>query len=138
MAFISQDEKKAIAPAVKKLLSKYGLKGSLSVDHHSTLVLTIASGKIDFIENFNRVAGARAEYRGPNSFSPATDHLDVNTYWFYEHFDGKAKDFLAEVIPAMKGPGWFDKSDIMTDYFHVKHYVDVKVGRWNKPYIHTA
>ena len=34
----------------------------------------------------------------------------------------------------MKGPDWFDKSDAMTDYFHISHYCDINVGRWNKPY----
>ena len=33
---------------------------------------------------------------------------------------------------------WFDNSDIMTDYFHVKHYVSINVGQWNKPYILKA
>jgi hypothetical protein len=28
----------------------------------------------------------------------------------------------------------FDKSDSMTDYFHVGHYVDINVGKWNKPF----
>jgi len=37
-------------------------------------------------------------------------------------------------LAAMKGPGWFDKSDSMTDYFHVKHYCDINVGKYNKPY----
>jgi hypothetical protein len=131
MAHITQDEKKVIAPIVKDICKKYGVKGSLSIRHHSTIVLTIASGELDFIGNYNKVAGA---FHRNERFSPATESLDINVYWYEKHFDGKVKEFLSEVIPALKGKGWFDKSDIMTDYFHVKHYFDVQVGKWNKPY----
>ena len=60
--------------------------------------------------------------------------LDVNPYWYHEHFDGKAKKFLSEVIPAMN-KGNHDNSDIQTDYFDVGWYVDVNVGKWDKPYV---
>lgn len=48
MAYISQDDKKKLAPAIKEVLKKYGLKGSISIRHYSSLVVTIASGPIDF------------------------------------------------------------------------------------------
>jgi hypothetical protein len=135
MAYVSQDDKKALSPAIKAICKKYKLKASISIRHHSTLVLTISSGPIDFIGNFNKLSKTKQVNGLP--FREAKDYIDVNPYWFHEHFDGKALDFLNEVIPAMKGPGWFDKSDIQSDYFHVKHYVDVNVGKWNKPYIYT-
>jgi hypothetical protein len=34
--------------------------------------------------------------------------------------------------------GNHDNSDSQTDYFDVGWYVDVKVGKWNKPYIVEA
>ena len=52
MAYMSQERKQQRAPIIKAILKKYGVKGSLSVRNHSTLVLNIKSGKIDFIENF--------------------------------------------------------------------------------------
>ena len=55
MAFISQETKAKLAPAVKTACKKYGVKASLAVRHHSTLVLNIASGPIDFCESYNRV-----------------------------------------------------------------------------------
>jgi hypothetical protein len=33
------------------------------------------------------------------------------------------------------GNEWFDKSDIMTDYFHTAYYYDISIGQWDKPYI---
>lgn len=137
MAYVSQELKAKLAPAVKALLKKYGLKGSLSVNNHSTLVLTIGSGRIDFIDNFNRTCERipRPEHL---PFQPATKSIQVNTYWCHEHFSGAAKDFLVAAVDALKGPDFFDHSDAQTDYFHRSHYVDINIGRWNKPYTVTV
>jgi hypothetical protein len=134
MAYVSQDDKKAIAPIVKTLLKQFGLKGSLSVRHHSTLVLTIASGSIDFIGEANGARLARSEREGCEYY-PADGYVDVNCYHLESSYSGKALNALEKLESALKGEGWFDKSDLMTDYFHVKHYVDIKVGRYNKPYV---
>jgi len=134
MAYVSQEKKQSLAPAIKAILKKHSLKGSLSVRHHSALVLTVKSGKIDFISNYNAIQSKKIR---PDHlpFHPASDNLDVNPYWYHEHFDGKALEFLKEVIPAMKGPEYFDHSDIQSDYFHCSHYFDVQIGKWDKPYI---
>jgi hypothetical protein len=60
--------------------------------------------------------------------------VDVNPYWYKDHFDGKAKKFLDEALRVLN-TGNHDNSDSQTDYFDVGWYVDVKVGKWNKPYI---
>ena len=127
MAYVSQERKAAIAPQVKAICKKYGVKASLAVRHHSTLVLNIKQGDIDFIGNYNEtVEGRRYNYQ-------AKDSLQVNTYWYHEHFSGKAKNFLEEIIRAMNA-GNHDNSDIQTDYFDVGWYVDVNIGKWNQPY----
>ena len=130
MAFMSQERKSKIAPAVKAVLKKYGVKGSLAVRNHSTLVLNIKSSPIDFISNFNEV-NSNKNYN--NRFQPAKGNISVNPYWYKEHFSGKALEFLSEVLPALND-GNHDRSDIQSDYFDVGWYVDVKVGAWNKPY----
>ena len=43
-------------------------------------------------------------------------------------------DFLNEVKQAMRGADFFDDSDSQTDYFHCSHYIEINIGRWNKPY----
>jgi hypothetical protein len=134
MAYMSQEKKAIIAAKIKPILAKYGVKGSLSVRNHSTIVLTLKSGKIDFIENLNRVCGS-SHYQTSQGFSPVTNgYVDVNPYWYQDHFDGVAKKFLTEVLAAMN-VGNHDRSDVQTDYFDVGWYVDVNVGKWNKPYI---
>ena len=116
MAYVSQETKAKLSPTIKAVLKKYNMKGSIAVRHHSTLVVNLQSGPIDF------------------------DHKDftsVNVYHIDRHYVGVAKDFLNELLAAMKGPDWFDKSDAMTDYFYVSHYTDINVGKWNKEYVLT-
>ena len=136
MAYVSQDLKKSLAPTIKRICQKYGVKGSLSVRNHSTLCLTVKSGNVDFFESFNRLG--KAETRPAyNEFRAAERCIDVNVYHYKNHFDGKALKFLQEVIPAMN-KGNHDNSDIMTDYFDVGWYVDVNIGKWDKPYVLEA
>lgn len=134
MAYVSQELKAKIAPNVKKVLGKYKLKGSLSVDNHSTLVLTIKSGKIDFAKNYNDFAAER-EHSGEPLRRMNNEHVDFNVYWMHTQFTGKAQKCLAELLEAMKGDTWFDKSDSMTDYFHTAYYISIQAGKWNKPYV---
>jgi len=114
MAYVSQDMKKSLAPTIKSVLKKYGMKGTIAVDNHSTLVVNISEGVIDF--NVSR------------------DYIQVNHYWIDKHFDGVARDFLNELADAMRGPDFYDHSDSMTDYFDLSHYIAINVGRFSKPY----
>ena len=134
MAFVSQEMKAELAPKIKAICKKYGVKASIAVHHHSTLVLNIKSSKIDFIANFNETASQRPGFAERGGYQAKGD-LQVNTSWAHEHFTGKAAKFFAEVIPAMKGPKYFDHSDSQTDYFFTSHYIDINVGQWNKPFV---
>lgn len=138
MAYMNQEKKAAIVAAVKPILKKYGIKGTFAVRNHSTICLNVKEGQIDFIENYiqtdidkvvaNKMSADQVAYIRKNKT------LDVNPYWFQEHFSGKAKAFLTEVFTGMKAAGWYDRSDIMTDYFDTAYYVDVNIGSWKKPY----
>lgn len=135
---MNQERKLAMAPEIKSILKKYGVKGSLAVRNHSTLVLNLKSGKIDFVENYIKTDTdshiARKMSQDQIDYLRKNKSIQVNPYWYKEHFSGKAKSFLKEVLAVMNG-GNHDNSDIMTDYFDVGWYVDVNVGQWNKPYI---
>lgn len=132
MAYMSQENKAKIAPAIKAILKKYNVKASLSVRNHMTLALNVKSGSIDFIGNFNKTV--EAQPGGFRNGTPAEGSLQVNPYWFQDHFDGVAKKFLKEVLEAMNMGNW-DKSDSQSDYFNVGWYVDVNIGKWDTPYV---
>jgi hypothetical protein len=139
MAYVSQDTKAKLAPTVKAILKKYGVKGTLSIRNHMSLVLTLKSGKIDFIENYISTDLAK-HYGQPMSadqvaYIRKNRALDVNTYWIQDHYSGKAKAFLLEMKAAMEGPDFFNHDDAQSDYFHRSHYVDINIGKYDKPYI---
>ena len=135
MAYMNQERKAKITKMLKPILAKYKVKGSLSVRNHSTIVLTLKSGAIDFIGNSNKVCG-NDFYQVQRGFKPTTTGYDqVNPYWFQDHYDGKAKAFLTEAFKALKSANWYDESDAMIDYFNIAYYVDVNIGKWNSPYI---
>ena len=127
MAYVSQADKKKLAPAVKAVLKKYNMKGSIAVRHHSTLVCNIKSGPLDILG-----ALPVSEY-GPR------DYVQVNPYWIAENYDNETVvAFLTELKSAMEGPEFFCEDDSMTDYFHRSHYVDINVGKFNQPYVLQA
>jgi hypothetical protein len=135
MAYMNQNLKAELAPGIKAVLKKYGMKGSIAVRHHMSLVVNIKSGKLDIMQNwYDKVTenGTVNQY-GDNIRKP--EYLDVNQYWIEDGYTGIVKDFINELYAAMKGDKWFDKSDIQSDYFHTAYYMDIHVGNWNKPYI---
>jgi hypothetical protein len=137
MAYINANEVKAIRDELKAQFPKFkfGVRkgsGSLSVD------VTIKSGPVDFIENYNEVTGNKEGRL-------AEGYLQINQYWFQDHFDGEAKNMIEQVLRIIKiapstipgGRRWFDDSDAMTDYFHTAYYIHLQVGNWDQPYALT-
>ena len=127
MAFISQQDKKTLAPAFKAVFKKYGLKGTISIQHHMTLCANVSAGRLDLIGAAAQVGDFRSSgYYQANAYRPTNEkYKDINIDIF---------NFYEDLKKAMKGAIWFDKSDIMTDYFHTAYYMNINIGRWNKPY----
>jgi len=117
MAYISQEQKKELAPAIKAVLKKYNMKGSIGIDNHSSLRVRVTEGPLKF-----------------------DDYEQVNTYHIEKFYgkDTKETAFLTELVAAMKGTKWYNNSDHMTDYFDVAYWIDVHVGRWDKAYQQTV
>jgi hypothetical protein len=116
MAYMTQEMKKDLSPAIKAVLKNNNLKGSISVRNHSTLIVTIKSGKFDFE---NEMVNGQVWNRDSNVPNAAY------------------KAIINEIKDAMN-VGNYDNSDIMTDYFDVGFYTDVRVGAWDKPYVYTG
>lgn len=139
MAYMNQDRKKELAAELKKALTpfknKYGLRYTLAVRNHSTVVLTFTEGRLDFlkdVEKYTRNGGycqvnmycvRRMELMADLERDPA--------------FNQEVREVLLAADNALH-KGNHDKSDMMTDYYDVGWYVDINVGRWNKPYKFTG
>lgn len=140
MAHMTQDKKALLAPAIKAVLNKYSMKGTLGVNNYSTLVLNIKEGALDLIGAANADNKAVADRRG-TTFYEVKDNYQVNPYYAHESTDKKVASFFKELVAAMNGKNSTVKnhnnSDIMTDYFDVGWYIDINVGKWDKPYAVT-
>ena len=62
----------------------------------------------------------------------------VNQYYIAEHHKDHPEriEVLTKIDKIIGEVGdYWDKSDIMTDYFHTSFYYNIEVGQWNKPHI---
>ena len=133
MAYMNQERKQKIQNALKPILAKYGMKGTLRTRQHG-ITLTLRQGPIDFI-------GDLVENRSRIGFQPLNKdemrqryELAVNQYWIDEHYTGKSLEFLKKVKEAMMAADYYDNSDASIDYFDTAYYYDIVIGSWDKPY----
>jgi hypothetical protein len=128
MAYMNQDKKKIIKANLDKVLKPLGIKYSLRVENHMAINCTLKSGPVDFIRNMKAKTG--------ETFRLTTDvgYIQVNPYWYNEHFTGDARTIINDVIDALKSAEYYDRSDAMIDYFDTAYYMHLNVGDWDKPY----
>lgn len=113
MAYIDQEMKKIINSNVQPILKKYGLKGTLSIRHYSAIILTLRSGIVDF--------GA-----------PNTQYLSHG--YAHRHLSGIQQEIILKLDEALMSAGWYDRSEIQTDYFDTAYYYYIQLGERDKPY----
>jgi hypothetical protein len=111
MAYMDQKKKAVIAANLNPVLKKYGMKGTLRVQSHISIHLTLTEGPLFFV--------------------PVTG---INPYWYQDHYSGTEKEFLDEAFAAIMSADYYDNSDITTDYFSTAYYFSIDVGRYSKPY----
>lgn len=134
MAYINANEVRAIREELKARFPgfKFGVRkssSSLGVD------VTIKSGPIDFIGNYNETVSQQPG--GYRNGQAAENYLQINQFWFQDHFTGTAQDVIGgvlEVIKTAPDRKWYDKSDSMIDYFDTAYYIHLTVGDWNTPF----
>ena len=118
MAYVGKEKKARIVEAVKAVLPK-GWKATFAVRHHSEIVCTISQAPKSVEQDFI----AREGFPKLCTINPYHVHLDVG---------GKTLDTVTKIIAALNTDN-FDKSDSMSDYFHVGHYISLHFGKWDKP-----
>ena len=144
MAYMSQERKKVIAKNVKAVAKKYGFGGrdvTVGVRHHSSLVVNIFRGPLDFLGAAQRSNDEHARMRGCDSY-PVGTYLQVHHTWAEDNMreigETLIADFYKELIEAIYSTGYYNNSDAMIDYFDHDFYIDINVGRWDRPYVCTA
>lgn len=134
MAHMNQEKKSKLAPAIRMVLKKYGMRGSISVENHNSINVNIKSGKLDLIKNYNETLKNSPEWeKYKNRGILASEYIQVNEYHYKKYFTGKCLKFIDEMITAMND-GNYNHSDYQSDYFSVGWYTHLNIGHWNKPY----
>jgi hypothetical protein len=122
MAYMNQTKKATIAQALALVVPK-GWRYSLSVRNRMVIVMTIQSASADLI---GEILNKREGFTDGN--------VSLNLYWLECAYQGE----LLETMEAIKGAlntDNHDNSDLQTDYFDVGHYVDLSIGKWDKPFV---
>lgn len=122
MAYIKTEEVKAIRNQLKTTFPN--LKFSVRRQHYSSVDVTIEAGNIDFSPLFKEW---NKNYAQLNPY-----HL--HNYNEYQSLFEQMVDIIKTAPVSVGGDAWFDKSDMMTDYFHTAYYFHLNIGRWDKPY----
>lgn len=117
MAYITTPEVKAKRTAIKAAFpSKDGWTFSVTGGNSSTL-------RVDLMKY-------PAGYTFP-------EHGEINHYHMEGSFErlgiGEKEQAILRKVYEIMAEGHWDKSDIMTDYFHCAYYYYLAVGKWNKP-----
>ena len=137
MAYMNQERKAKIATALKPILAKYGMKGTLRTRQHA-ITLTLRSGPIDFIADMqtDRQLGYVTHKINKDEMRKRYE-FGINQYWLDDHYTGVSLEFLKQVNEAMQAADYYDRSDAQIDYFDTAYYYDINVGAWDKPYTLT-
>ena len=113
MAYITSDEVKEIRNNIKKAFpAKAGWKWSVVRRHHSSVCATLM------------------QYPAGYDF-PTYDQ--VNHFHFErDETYGKRETVVLKKVNEILHKNHWDKSDIMTDYFHCAYFVSLHIGKWNR------
>lgn len=133
MAHMNQEKKALIAAELKKIMPK-DWRYSLAVDNRLAIRLTISSAPYDLLnmieskreyqESWKIGIAAKGYYR-TNDANPSSDFADKYILGIFNQ------------IKAAMNIGNWDRSDLMTDYFDVGHYVYVWIGSDEKHFLFT-
>lgn len=129
MAYMNQEKKKEIVAHLKNAIPK-SWKWTVSVQNHSTICLTISAAPIDLIDMYtSKKCGAEVR-----ESALRRRYCEINPYHFKEHFEGLMLITMEKIFAALNLKN-HDKSDPLTDYYDVGHYVQVSLGRYDKPFV---
>ena len=127
MAYFTQDMKKKVAPLIKTIAKKYGVKTSIRVSRGVRIIITVIEGSVDFNDTyeyfnnddgrggFNGRLNASDEGYGSVAALLVNDLYDL-VYGELDHYDNSNP---------------YEGNNILETAF----YMSVKIGDFGKPYI---
>ena len=126
MAYITTEDVKAIREELKAAFP--AMRFSVRRDHYSAVIVSIMKGPKELETLFaDDEYSVKSRYQQLNHFHP---HM----YGEHEDLITKISEITHNAPGRAGGSEYFDKSDSMTDYFHTAFYVNIHIGKWNKPF----
>ena len=117
MAYINKEQVKQIREALKKEFPE--IKFSVRGENHSSVYVGILKSPYDFSD----LPNYRSDY-----------YTNVNHFYVPDCKHRKILEKVLKIIKTGSDKTWFDKSDSMTDYFHIAFYIHLYVGHYEKGY----
>ena len=143
MAYITADEVREIRNALKAEFPN--LRFSVRKDNNSSLDVSITKGDFDLrhvAEVLNKNNPDLRDGWCPDAAADRVEmvmnrgYMQINHHHFESQFesDPDLVEMFSKIISIMKGEKWFNDCDSMTDYFHIKHWLHLEIGRHAKAY----
>ena len=121
MAYATKELKAQIATALKTVVPA-GWKYSLAITGDKTTIsMTIQSAPVDLINESKHMI--HDGYFSINQYRPEFNYI------------GDTLVKIKEIIAVLNLDN-YNNSDVQSDYFDVGHYIQLNVGRWDKPFTH--
>ena len=114
MAYITTEQVKEKRVLLKKAFpAKHGWRFSVTREHMSSINISIM------------------QY--PDNYDFNTPHNCVNHFYIKDSDFGENEKEVLLKINEIAHLGHWDDSDMMTDYFNCAFYVNLSIGKWDKP-----
>lgn len=127
MAWVSKEIIQEARDNIKNNFKGWGI--TLRKQHTGTLIATIRKmpkeyhdGLVDFVNS----------KEGYENYSKQGYIHSQHFLYILSEIDKEKSRILED---CLRTSHFFDKSDIMTDYFYCSHYYYAYLGAWDKPYI---
>lgn len=118
--------------ALKKAMPQWTF--SLTQPHYGSFHLNLMSGPVAALYQTSEDSW-KDGYAQLNhySFMDASRSLEDRCRTNGAHLTREAFTAICMATKIVNAENW-DESDSMTDYFHCNYYLQVSVGKWDKPY----
>lgn len=123
MAYISTETVKEIKSNIKRVFpTKEGYKFSITKRDSMEVCVSVLSAPINF------------DLEGRS-------YKSINHYWIDSNYEGKQLRFLKQLKSLIEGNAGtqYDRNagDMGADYPDCNYYIDISLGKWNKPFTCT-
>ena len=129
MAYITSETVKEFRNQIKAAFpASKGWKWSVTKEHHSSVTCALMQFPAGYDFAIKR--------EGNDTSNPL--YTQLNHYYLENSSLGKKEIAVLNKVKDILFSKHWDKSDIMTDYFNCAYYVNMHIGKWDKPAVQAA